>query len=154
MVHSISLPPGEYGGTGIADLLAGRLDCAAHPYYASLRGVQVSSHFVIHRDGLVVQAVSVFDRAWHAGVSSHRGRSQCNDFSVGIELEGWAGHSFEPVQYTRLADLLRALAQQLPLQAVSGHEHIAPGRKDDPGAGFDWALLRALLHRADWDFPA
>ena len=147
VVHSISLPPGEYGGRAIEALFTNRLDPEAHPDYAGLRGLRVSAHFVIRRDGELVQFVSCDQRAWHAGVSSWRGRDNCNDRSIGIELEGLEGLSFEAAQYQQLARLLRALSARYPLDEVVGHEHVAPGRKHDPGAGFDWALLRGLLRR-------
>jgi AmpD protein len=147
VVHSISLPPGEYGGDAIERLFTNRLDPAAHPAFAPLQGLRVSAHFVIRRDGECVQYVSCDRRAWHAGVSTWRGRDNCNDWSVGIELEGLEGEVFEAVQYARLAQLLRALAARYPIAEAVGHEHVAPGRKGDPGAGFDWLLLRGVLRR-------
>jgi AmpD protein len=147
VVHSISLPPGEYGGTAIEALFCNQLDPQAHPYFAGLKGLRVSAHFVIRRDGEAVQFVSCDQRAWHAGVSNWRGRDNCNDWSIGIELEGLEGQHFEHPQYRQLACLLRALGGHYALDEVVGHEHIAPGRKHDPGAGFDWALLRGLLRR-------
>lgn len=145
VVHSISLPPGLYGGEAIEQLFLNRLDWDAHPYYQQIRGIEVSAHFVIRRDGEVVQFVSTLRRAWHAGRSSWQGRDNCNDYSVGIELEGLEGQPFDAPQYTALADVLVALARQLPLRAVAGHEHVAPGRKLDPGPGFDWPrLIRTL----------
>lgn len=154
IVHSISLPPGVYGGRAIERLFTNRLDWDAHPYYARIRGLEVSSHFVIRRGGALLQFVPVDARAWHAGRSSWRGREDCNDWSVGIELEGLEGERFEPPQYTRLAALLRALAGVLPLREVVGHEHVAPGRKADPGPGFDWARLQRLSGWPDRCFPA
>ncbi len=145
VLHSISLPPGEYGGPAIEQLFTNRLDPLAHPYFAGLRGLQVSAHFVIRRDGELVQYVSVERRAWHAGASQWQGRDNCNDFSVGIELEGLEGEWFEVVQYEALARLMRALKRRYPITQVAGHEHVAPGRKRDPGAGFDWASLRRRL---------
>jgi len=145
IVHSISLPPGEYGGHTIEQLFSNRLDCDAHPYYSRLRGLQVSAHFLIRRDGAAVQFVPIGERAWHAGASSWRGRKNCNDWSLGIELEGLEGQHFEPPQYSMLATLLRAAQRHLPLQEVVGHEHVAPGRKADPGPGFDWPRLAAAL---------
>jgi N-acetyl-anhydromuramoyl-L-alanine amidase len=151
VVHSISLPPGKYGGPGIEDLFRNRLDCDAHPYYDQLRGLRVSAHFVIRRDGEVLQFVSALRRAWHAGASQWRGRGDCNSWSVGIELEGLEGSPFEPAQTAALARLLRALRRRHPLAEVVGHEHVAPGRKADPGPGFDWAALRrALRSRKLW----
>ncbi len=144
LLHSISLPPGEYGGDAIERLFANRLDWDEHPYYAEIRGLEVSAHFLVRRDGEVVQFVSCDERAWHAGVSSWRGRAQCNDFSIGIELEGLEGSVFESLQYEALARLLPAIAAHYPIVAVAGHEHVAPGRKGDPGAGFDWTRLATL----------
>jgi N-acetyl-anhydromuramoyl-L-alanine amidase len=148
VVHSISLPPGTYGGDAIERLFTGRLDCDAHPYYEALRGLQVSAHFVVRRDGGLQQFVSCDRRAWHAGRSAWRGRDDCNDWSIGIELEGLEGQAFEPLQYRQLARLLRALSRRYPLSEVVGHEHVAPGRKADPGAGFDWNELRRRLRLA------
>lgn len=153
VIHSISLPPGEYGGDGIERLFTNRLDWNAHPYYGEIRGIEVSAHFVIRRTGEIVQFVSTRDRAWHAGRSCWRGRENCNDDSVGIELEGLEGDTFEPAQYEALADLLIALAPRLPLRWIAGHEHVAPGRKIDPGPGFDWPRLMARLGWPDRYFP-
>jgi AmpD protein len=153
VIHSISLPPGEYGGDGIEHLFTNRLDWDAHPYYQRIRGLHVSSHFVIRRTGELLQFVSCDERAWHAGRSAWRGRDECNDYSVGIELEGLEGERFEETQYTVLATLLRALARRYPIGGVAGHEHIAPGRKHDPGPGFDWARLRRDLHWSAARFP-
>lgn len=141
MVHSISLPPGQYGGDEVERFFANQLDHAGHPYFDGLRGMRVSAHFFIRRDGRVSQFVSCDQRAWHAGVSSWAGREHCNDYSIGIELEGLEGETFEPAQYATLTRLLRSVARRYPLDAVVGHEHIAPGRKHDPGRGFDWRLL-------------
>jgi N-acetyl-anhydromuramoyl-L-alanine amidase len=148
VLHSISLPPGEYGGDAIEQLFGNRLDCDAHPYFDGLRGLKVSAHFLVRRDGRLLQFVSCDRRAWHAGQSVWRGRADCNHHSVGIELEGLEGSTFEPLQYERLARLLRALAGRYPIEEVVGHEDVAPGRKFDPGAGFDWYLLRRLLRRS------
>lgn len=145
LIHSISLPPGEYGGDGVERLFTNRLDWDAHPYYQRIRGMQVSSHFFIRRDGETTQFVSCDDRAWHAGRSHWHGRDDCNDFSIGIELEGLEGELFESAQYQALATLLQAVAQRYPLTHVTGHEHVAPGRKQDPGPGFDWTALQAAL---------
>jgi len=141
VLHSISLPPGVFGGDAIERLFTNRLDWAAHPYFEQIRGLQVSAHFLLRRDGQALQFVSTDQRAWHAGVSHWRGRDQCNDFSVGIELEGLEGEAFEAAQYTALNRLLQALARRHPLRDLAGHEHVAPGRKRDPGAGFDWRRL-------------
>lgn len=145
VVHSISLPPGIFGGPEVEQLFTNTLDCDAHPYFDSLRGLQVSAHFFIRRDGRVVQFVSCLDRAWHAGRSRWCGRENCNDYSVGIELEGLEGGIFEDTQYEALCLLLRDLAAAHPLNAVVGHEHVAPGRKADPGPGFRWEALSGVL---------
>ena len=145
VVHSISLPPGMYRGDAVQRLFTNRLDWDADPYYQSIRGLQVSAHFFVRRQGRVIQFVSCEQRAWHAGVSSWRGRENCNDWSIGIELEGLEGQPFEPAQYAQLARLLHALARRYPVAETVGHEHVAPGRKADPGPGFDWARLRGLL---------
>ncbi|WP_052162111.1 1,6-anhydro-N-acetylmuramyl-L-alanine amidase AmpD [Aquabacterium sp. NJ1] len=147
VIHSISLPPGEYGGSEIEQLFTNQLDWSAHPYFEQIRGAEVSAHFVIRRDGEIVQFVSVDDRAWHAGRSSWLGLDNCNDYSVGIELEGLEDTPFEPAQYTALATLIDALKQRCPIDQIAGHEHIAPGRKRDPGKAFDWAHLQQLT---DW----
>lgn len=153
VVHSISLPPGVYGGDAVRRLFTNTLDWNAHPYFKGIEGMQVSAHFFIRRDGALLQFVSCDDRAWHAGPSAWRGRANCNDDSVGIELEGLEGERFEPPQYEALAAICAALAQRYPIRHVAGHEHIAPGRKNDPGAGFDWPLLRRNLGwPASW-FP-
>ncbi|MYZ51335.1 1,6-anhydro-N-acetylmuramyl-L-alanine amidase AmpD [Malikia spinosa] len=153
VLHSISLPPGQYGGPEIEQLFGNRLDWDAHPYFAGLRGLEVSSHFLIRRDGALLQFVSCNDRAWHAGRSCWRGRENCNDDSIGIELEGLEGLHFEPAQYRTLADLCQALARRYPIAHVAGHEHIAPGRKLDPGPGFDWAWLRQATRWPEQRFP-
>jgi AmpD protein len=154
VVHSISLPPGQYGGPEIEQLFTNQLDFDAHPYFQQIRGLQVSSHFVIRRHGAVQQFASTWARAWHAGTSQWCGRHNCNDFSIGIELEGLEGETFEPIQYAQLAALCQQLRAHHPLHAVAGHEHIAPGRKFDPGPGFDWGHFKSLLSTAtDWDFP-
>jgi AmpD protein len=145
VVHSISLPPGEFGGDAIERLFTNRLDPAAHPYFESIAHLRVSSHFLVRRDGELVRFVPVERRAWHAGASSWRGRSRCNDFSVGIELEGSDDSPFEDVQYRELAELIARLAAALPLKAIAAHSDIAPGRKTDPGPRFDWPRLLAAL---------
>ena len=154
VIHNISLPPGEFGGSAIADLFLDRLDCDAHPYYdAHLRGLRVSSHFVIRRDGALEQFVSCEKRAWHAGVSNFFGRERCNDFSIGIELEGADAIPFEAGQYATLAALVRALVARYPIEALAGHSDIAPGRKTDPGPHFDWARLQRETSLTDRYFP-
>ena len=145
VVHSISLPPGEYGGDAIERLFTNRLDWGAHPYFESIRGLQVSAHFVIRRSGRLLQFVSCDRRAWHAGTSHWRERGNCNDYSIGIELEGLEGERFEAAQYTQLVVLLRALSRRYAIDAVVGHEHVAPMRKHDPGRGFDWTRLARAL---------
>jgi AmpD protein len=141
VVHAISLPPGQFGGDAIERLFTNRLDPAAHPYYESIAHLRVSSHFLVRRDGALVRFVPVERRAWHAGASSWRGRSRCNDFSIGIELEGADDAPFEDAQYAALAALLLQLRAELPLRAIAGHSEIAPGRKTDPGPRFDWGRL-------------
>jgi AmpD protein len=145
VVHSISLPPGEYGGDAVQQLFTNSLDWDAHPYFKSIEGLEVSSHFYIRRGGELWQFVSCDDRAWHAGASHWNGRDNRNDDSIGIELEGLEGETFEPAQYETLAGLASAVAQRYPIAHIAGHEHIAPGRKQDPGPGFDWKLLRERL---------
>ncbi len=145
VVHAISLPPGEFGGDAIERLFANRLDPAAHPYFRDIAGLKVSSHFLVRRDGELVQFVPVRRRAWHAGVSSWRGRERCNDFSVGVELEGTDDGPFTERQYARLADLIRRLRTTLPLRDIAAHSDVAPGRKTDPGRGFDWPRFLAAL---------
>ena len=144
VLHSISLPPGVYGGDAVERLFTNRLDWSAHPSFEAIRGLQVSAHFVLRRDGRAVQFVSGDQRAWHAGASQWRGRDNCNDYSIGIELEGLEGETFEPAQYAALTTLLRALQRRYPLREIAGHEQVAPGRKQDPGPGFDWPLLAAM----------
>lgn len=142
VVHGITLPPGEFGGSWIDDLFLGRLDPAAHPYFATIAHLRVSAHLLIRRDGTVTQYVPFHRRAWHAGASMFGGRERCNDFSIGIELEGTDDVPYTDAQYTRLAEAIRALRAAYPMLAtITGHEDIAPGRKTDPGAAFDWARL-------------
>lgn len=153
VVHSISLPPGEYGGQHVQDLFLNTLDWDAHPYFQSIRGLQVSAHFLIQRDGSLWQFVDCDQRAWHAGPSFYRGRAQCNDDSIGIELEGLEGSTFEPAQYVALVSLCRDLARRYPITHLAGHEHVAPGRKQDPGPGFDWSGFKQGLRGCGWHFP-
>lgn len=148
VIHNISLPPGEFGHRFIDDLFLNQLDCSAHPYFDGLRETKVSSHLLIRRDGEVVQFVPFHKRAWHAGVSSWQGRDRCNDFTIGIEVEGCDDKPFEDMQYQQLASVVSALIEAYPAlnyQRITGHEHIAPGRKTDPGPHFDWDYLRQLL---------
>ncbi|MFM2112161.1 MAG: hypothetical protein RLZZ271_821 [Pseudomonadota bacterium] len=153
VLHSISLPPGEYATGCVQAFFTNQLDWDAHPYFDTIRGMQVSSHFFIERQGRLWQFVSVDDRAWHAGASHYRGRDNCNDDSIGIELEGLEGDSFEAAQYESLGALLTALAQYWPICHIAGHEHVAPGRKHDPGAGFNWAQVQGLTGLASRCFP-
>lgn len=153
LIHSISLPPGVYRGDAIERLFMNRLDWDEHPYFEKIRDMKVSSHFVIRRDGELLQFVSCDERAWHAGASNWRGRTDCNDFTIGVELEGLEGERFESVQYGVLAPLMAAVAMHYPVRAVAGHEHVAPGRKQDPGPGFDWVDLRARLGWPQQCFP-
>ena len=145
ILHSISLPPGRYGGEAIERLFTNRLDPQTHPYFGEICHLKVSSHYLIRRDGERVQFVPVEKRAWHAGASSWRGRARCNDFSVGIELEGAENDAFSDPQYTALTALVRELRARLPLRDIAAHSDVAPGRKTDPGARFDWARLLASL---------
>lgn len=154
VVHSISLPPGQYGGDEVQRLFTNALDWSAHPYFRQIEGMQVSSHFYVRRNGELWQFVSCDERAWHAGQSHYRGRDNCNDDSIGIELEGLEGGAFEAAQYETLGGLCAAIAQNYPVQHIAGHEHIAPGRKQDPGAGFDWRLLQDALGWLPACFPA
>lgn len=148
VIHGISLPPGEFGGPWIEQLFAGVLRPGMHPYFAEVAALRVSAHLLVRRDGQVVQFVPFTQRAWHAGVSSWQQRANCNDFSIGIELEGTDDAPYEGVQYQVLAALIGALCAAYPglsPQAVVGHSAIAPGRKSDPGAAFDWPRLQRLL---------
>jgi AmpD protein len=145
VVHCISLPPGEYGGDSIERLFTNRLDPAAHPYFRDIAGLKVSSHYLVRRDGEVVQFVPAERRAWHAGASWWRGRGACNDFSVGIELEGTEHEPFTDAQYAALSALVQGLQSRFPIRDVAAHSDVAPGRKTDPGAHFDWARLLTSL---------
>jgi len=147
VVHSISLPPGRFGGEAIVQLFTNTLDFAAHPYYETLRDLKVSAHFLVRREGELIQLVPCAKRAWHAGSSSWRGRERCNDFSVGVELEGADDQACPDSQYSRLAELLVALRRRYPIVDVVGHIDIAPGRKTDPGPAFDWGRFRESLAR-------
>lgn len=146
VIHNISLPPDEFGGPGIVDFFTNRLDTGTHPYYEQLKDVRVSSHFLIRRDGRIIQFVPCRRRAWHAGASSWQGRTRCNDFSIGIELEGSDFVPFADDQYTSLARLTRLLQRTYPILSIAGHSDIAPGRKTDPGPYFDWPRYRAGLN--------
>ena len=145
VIHNISLPPGEYGGGFIDDLFMGRLDPAAHPYFRDLEGARVSSHYLIRRDGTLVQYVDPDKRAWHAGVSSWRGRERCNDFSIGVELEGSDDVPFAEPQYDTLVALTKSLFERFGNLEIAGHSDIAPGRKTDPGPWFEWDRFLAAV---------
>ncbi|MDX1330655.1 MAG: 1,6-anhydro-N-acetylmuramyl-L-alanine amidase AmpD [Burkholderiaceae bacterium] len=144
VLHSISLPPGEYGGTFVQQLFTNQLDWDAHPYFQQIRGAEVSAHFYIQRTGQLTQFVSTQQRAWHAGKSQWCGRDNCNDFSIGIELEGLEDHPFETIQYEVLRSLIWDIQRVHPLvQDVVGHSDVAPGRKRDPGDAFNWRFFDA-----------
>jgi N-acetyl-anhydromuramoyl-L-alanine amidase len=153
VIHSISLPPGEFGGCNVQRLFTNQLDWSAHPYFEGIRDLKVSSHFFIGRAGELWQFVSCDARAWHAGQSAYRGRTNCNDDSIGIELEGLEGGTFEPSQYETLAGICAAVMAQYPIAHIAGHEHIAGGRKQDPGHGFDWGLLQRSIAAPGKYFP-
>jgi AmpD protein len=147
LLHSISLPPGSYGGDAVERLFTNRLDGREHPYFRDIAALKVSSHFLVRRDGGLAQFVPVQRRAWHAGESRWRGRQRCNDFSVGIELEGTDSDPFESSQYETLITLTRSLCRSLPLRDFAAHSDVAPGRKNDPGPRFDWARMLSALSR-------
>ncbi len=153
VIHAISLPPGQYGQGYVQELFTNRLDWQVHPYFESIRGLQVSAHFFIARDGALWQFVACPDRAWHAGQSHYLGRDNCNDYSIGIELEGVDDGPFESAQYETLSSLCAALLQAHPIEHLVGHEHVAPGRKQDPGPGFDWPRLQKALGLPARCFP-
>jgi len=144
VIHNISLPPGVFDGDAVIELFTNRLDWDAHPYYQGIRGIKVSAHFFIRRDGTLIQFVPCSLRAWHAGVSNWLEREGCNDFSIGIELEGSDDLPFTEAQYATLAPLVNLLKQAYPIRAVVGHSDIAPGRKTDPGICFEWERVRGL----------
>jgi AmpD protein len=148
VLHSISLPPGEFGGDAIERLFTNRLDAGAHPYFARIAALRVSAHFLVQRNGALVQFVPAHRRAWHAGASRWRGRERCNDFSIGVELEGTDDAPFAHAQYDTLALLVSGLRSALPLREFAAHSDIAPGRKTDPGERFDWSRWLARLARA------
>jgi AmpD protein len=148
VIHNISLPPGQFGTGKVQEFFCNRLDSNEHAYFAEIAALQVSAHFLIERSGTVVQFVSCLDRAWHAGLSCFAGRENCNDFSLGIELEGTDDLAYSDLQYAALTRLVRALQVHYPQLSggrICGHSDIAPGRKTDPGAAFDWARLFAAL---------
>lgn len=142
VIHNISLPPGEFGGQAVEELFTNRLDWDAHPYYQGIRGLEVSAHFFIRRDGKPIQFVPCSMRAWHAGASTWCGRERCNDFSIGIELEGTDDQPYTDAQYATLARITKALKKAYPIGDIVGHSDIAPGRKTDPGPYFDWTRYR------------
>ncbi len=148
IVHGISLPPGKFGGDGVERLFTNTLDAAADPYYPGIARLKVSSHFFVRRDGTLVQFVACRQRAWHAGASSWRGRPSCNDFSVGVELEGTDDLPYATPQYATLARLAKALCRRYPIRDMVGHSDVAPGRKTDPGNAFDWQRLGRMLGAA------
>ena len=159
VIHNISLPPDEFGGSGVVELFTNRIDPAAHPYYQALQGLKVSAHFFIRRDGALIQFVPCNQRAWHAGVSNWQGRERCNDFSVGIELEGSDTTPFTDAQYEVLISLTQCLCEHYPIQNIAGHSDIAPGRKTDPGPWFDWkrydsSLSSGLINRPANNTPS
>ncbi len=141
VIHNISLPPSEFGGRYIEDFFQNQLDPSAHPYFASIQHLKVSSHLLIKRNGECIQFVDFADKAWHAGVSSYRGRDNCNDFSIGIELEGADDIAYTEAQYQQLNKILADLCQQYPIKYIVGHSDIAPGRKTDPGCAFNWSKI-------------
>lgn len=151
VIHNISLPPGEFGGPYIDQLFTGKLDAQAHPYFAKIAGIEVSAHVLIRRDGEYVQYVAFDQRAWHAGKSTYKGRDNCNDFAIGIELEGCDDQPFSDKQYDALNELLSALAQHYPgiNGELIGHSDIAPGRKTDPGPCFNWSRVAATAPQAE-----
>ena len=142
VIHNISLPPKQYGGNGVIDLFSNQLNPDEHPYYAEIAPLKVSSHFFIRRDGELIQFASCNDRAWHAGASNWQGRERCNDFSIGIELEGSDFEAFEPMQYETLETLIASIKARYPIEAITGHSDIAPGRKTDPGPYFNWSRIK------------
>jgi len=147
IIHSISLPPGQFGGPGIEQLFCNRLNPEEHPYYREIKDMQVSAHLLVRRNGEVIQFVPLHRRAWHAGQSSCEGRTRVNDFSIGIEMEGTEDQPFEPIQYQALAELTRAIRQAYPAitpERIYGHADISPGRKADPGPFFDWQRYRTM----------
>lgn len=144
VIHNISLPPGQFGGPYVHDLFLNRIRMADHPWFVNLEGLRVSAHFFIRRDGTIVQFVSADRRAWHAGVSRHRGRERCNDFSIGIEVEGTDHLPYLELQYAALGKLVPVLRAHYPLAAVRGHSDIAPVRKTDPGSAFDWQRFASV----------
>lgn len=142
VIHNISLPPNQYGGDGVVKLFTNELNPTEHPYYAEIANLKVSSHFFIRRDGQLLQFASCNNRAWHAGISTWQGRERCNDFSIGIELEGSDFEAFEPQQYETLKALIASIKNRYPIKGIAGHSEIAPDRKTDPGPYFDWSCIK------------
>lgn len=149
VIHNISLPPNEFGGDGVIELFTNQINPEAHPYYLTLQGLKVSAHFFIRRDGTTIQFVSCHDRAWHAGVSNWQGKDRCNDYSIGIELEGSDITPFTDAQYTTLIALTQCLCGHYPIKDIAGHSDIAPDRKTDPGLWFNWQRYTAGINRGD-----
>ena len=147
VIHNISLPPNEFGGDGVIELFTNRINPEAHPYYQTLQGLKVSAHFFIRRDGTIIQFVPCSQRAWHAGASNWQGNERCNDYSIGIELEGSDITQFTEKQYTSLITLTNCLCDYYPIKDIAGHSDIAPGRKSDPGSYFDWEKYGNGLRR-------
>lgn len=145
VIHGISLPPLEFHGDGVERFFCNRLDHSSHPYYLDLQGIRVSAHILIRRDGEMIQFVQCGNRAWHAGLSSWRGSERCNDFSIGIELEGTEKLPYAVAQYLALSDLIELIKKRYPIQDIVGHSDVAPGRKSDPGLRFDWAAIRLMV---------
>ncbi|MBY0345683.1 MAG: 1,6-anhydro-N-acetylmuramyl-L-alanine amidase AmpD [Neisseriaceae bacterium] len=153
IIHNISLPPFQYGGNGVVELFTNQLNPNEHPYYASIAELRVSAHFFVRRTGELIQFVPTTRRAWHAGVSCFEGRTSCNDFSIGIEMEGSDAEVFDDIQYLTLSHLIETLAPHFPFTAITGHEHVAIGRKTDPGPFFDWPRLAANLAELNVTIP-
>jgi len=158
VIHNISLPPGRFGGRHVEDFFLNRLDCGSDPYFRQIEGLKVSAHLFVRRDGELVQFVSLHDRAWHAGRSSFEGQVECNDYSVGVELEGTDHEPYAECQYETLLQLTRLLMAGFPeltAERIVGHEHVAPGRKTDPGPAFDWQryLDQLCLLESEGDRP-
>lgn len=153
VIHNISLPPGQFGGSYIIDFFQNQLDITSHPWFVNIANMQVSAHFLVRRTGQIIQFVSTLKRAWHAGVSSYDGKQACNDFSVGIELEGTDYLPYADIQYQSLIALTNAIRARHPIKAVQGHEHIAPVRKTDPGPAFDWIRYRQQAGLQNLNLP-
>lgn len=153
IIHNISLPPFQYGGNGVAQLFTNQLNPNEHSYYASIAALRVSAHFFVRRTGELIQFVPTTRRAWHAGISCFEGRAVCNDFSIGIEMEGCDTEAYEAIQYLTLSHLIKALAPHFPLKAITGHQHVAPVRKTDPGPFFDWPRLAANIAELNVTIP-